>query len=165
VNERQTSTNDHERARMLLALADAASLAAAECAWLEKHLESCEPCRTFSQNTGDLVRALRSVPLAADRTLVITTQWRVRQRARELRQRQERMWLVGLSCVLVTLTAVLSNLAFVRGFGWLVEHSHISAGLLPVVFVGFWIVPVLAASVLFLAHGTHLADHSNETQV
>ena len=78
----------------------------------------------------------------------------------ELRQRDERLWLVGVSCVVVTLAAVLTNLACWRGFAWLVERTHISAATWPVAFVALFIAPALAASVLLLAQGTHLANHN-----
>jgi len=152
--------NDHVRARQMLSLADAEQLPAADRAWLESHLEACDSCRAFAQDAGDLVRALRSIPVAADRTLVAATQMRVRLRARELRQRDERLWLVGVSCVVVTLTAALTNLACWRGFTWLVERTHVSAATWPVAFVALFIVPALAASVLLLAKGTHLAEHN-----
>jgi hypothetical protein len=70
------------------------------------------------------------------------------------------MWLVAISCVAVTLTAVVTNLACWRGFNWLVERTHVSDIAWPIAFVAFFIVPVLAASVLLLAKGTHLADHN-----
>jgi predicted anti-sigma-YlaC factor YlaD len=168
MSNRTTSTkphDDHERARMLLSLADAEPVPAAERSWLESHLEACDDCRGFAQNTGDLIRALRSVPVAADRTLVHTTQMRVRQRARELRRRDERLWLVAASCVLVTLAALVTNFAFWRGFAWFAEHAHVSASLGPVVFVALWIVPALAAGVFLLAHGTHLAEHNGGTRM
>jgi predicted anti-sigma-YlaC factor YlaD len=150
----------HDRARRLLALADVEPLPGSERTWLNDHLGTCESCRAFALDAGELVRALRSVPVAADRTLVTTTQMRVRQRARELHQRDERIWLVGVSCALVTLTTLITNIACWRGFAWLVEHTHISADIWPVAFVALWIVPALAASVLLLANGTHFADHN-----
>ncbi len=159
-NKKMSDRNDHERARQMLSLGGDSDLSNAERAWLESHVEACESCRVFAQDAGDVVRALRAIPVAADRSLVATTQMRVRVRARELRQREERMWLVGVSCVAVTLTAALTTLACWRGFTWLVERTHISAAAWPVAFVGLWIVPTLAASVLLLAHGTHLADRN-----
>ncbi|MGD0823975.1 MAG: hypothetical protein ABR908_05295 [Terriglobales bacterium] len=163
-NKGVTDHNDHERARQMLALGDATDLSGAGRAWLESHLQACESCRAFGQDAGDVVRALRAVPVAADRSLVATTQMRVRLRARELQQREERMWLVGVSCVLVTLTAGLTNLACWRGFTWLVERTHIPAATWPVALVALWIVPALTAGVLLLARGTHLADHNRRTQ-
>lgn len=154
----------HERSRLLLAHGDAEQLSPSDRSWLEEHLSACEDCRAFAQETQDLVRALRSIPIAADRTLVTTTQMRVRRRARELRQRDERMWLVGVSCVAVTLAAFVTNVACWRGFTWLVERTHISVALWPIAFVALWIVPALGASVLLLAHGTHLANHNGRTQ-
>jgi len=160
INKGMADHNDHERARQMLALGDAGQLPSADHAWLESHLEACESCRAFAQDASDVVRALRAIPVAADRSLVTATQMRVRVRAREMRQREERMWLVGVSCVAVTLTAGFTNLACWRGFTWLVERSHVSVATWPVAFVALWIVPALAASVLLLAQGTHLADRN-----
>ena len=159
-NKGKTDNNDHERARQMLALGEASDRSSADHVWLESHLEVCESCRAFGQDASDVVRALRAIPVAADCSLVATTQMRVRLRARELRQREERMWVVAVSCVLVTLTAGLTNLACWRGFAWLVERTDISAATWPVAFVALWIVPALAASVLLLAQGTHLADRN-----
>jgi predicted anti-sigma-YlaC factor YlaD len=160
MTDKRPDNDDHARARQMLALGDTGQLSAADQTWLERHLGACEGCRTFAQDATDMVRALRSIPVAADRSLVAATQMRVRQRARELRQREERMWLVAVSCVAVTLTAVVTNLACWRGFGWLVERTHVSGAAWPLAFVGIFIVPALATSVLLLAKGTHLADHS-----
>jgi predicted anti-sigma-YlaC factor YlaD len=160
MTDHNDSDNNHARARQMLALGGDSDLSNADRAWLQSHLEACESCRAFDQDAGDVVRALRAIPVAADRSLVATTQMRVRARARELRQREERMWLVSVSCVAVTLTAAFTNLACWRGFGWLVERVHISAATWPVAFVALWIIPALAASVLLLAHGTHLADRN-----
>ncbi|MGA7559676.1 MAG: zf-HC2 domain-containing protein [Terriglobales bacterium] len=164
MTDNNDNDHDHERARQMLSLGGDSELSGAERAWLESHMEACESCRAFAQDAGDVVRALRAIPVAADRSLVATTQMRVRLRARELRQREERMWLVGVSCVAVTLTAAFTNLACWRGFAWLVERTHISAATWPVAFVALWIAPALAASVLLLALGTHLADHNRRTQ-
>jgi len=159
-DKKMTDHNDHERVQQMLSLGGDSDLSNTERAWLENHLEACESCRGFAQDASGVVQALRAIPVAADRNLVATTQMRVRTRARELRQREERIWLVAVCCVAVTLTAVFTNLACWRGFNWLVARIHLSAATWPMAFVALWIVPALAAGVLLLAHGTHLADHN-----
>jgi hypothetical protein len=101
---------------------------------------------------------LRSVPVAADRALVRTTQMRVRLHADQLRHRQERMWLVWMSCILVGLSAAITTPFLWRGFEWLGRSAHVSNPVWQVGFMVFWISPALAASLIFLARGIHLTD-------
>jgi predicted anti-sigma-YlaC factor YlaD len=148
----------HEQARKLLT--DQPGLGLAEQAWLQEHLRICSPCREYGEGIQQLIRALRSVPLAARPALVRTTQATVRRRAAELRRRRERLWLVISSCAFVSLFALGSTAFLWRGFAWLGHWAQVSDAVWQVGFLVFWIAPTVAASFLFLARGTHLADHN-----
>ena len=152
----------HERARQLVAWSDIASQS--EQLWLRTHLRDCEACREYAQRTERLVQSLRTVPIAANRALVRATQARVRLRAEELKRRRERLWLVWMSCVLVGLTAAITTPLLWSGFAWLGRWAGVSNPVWQFGFVMFWIAPTIAGSILFLAHGTHLADHNGRTQ-
>ena len=129
-------------------------------AWLAAHLESCDSCRAFAANTAEMIRGLRAIPMAAERSLVATTQTRVRQRALELQRQRERLWLVTVSCVAVTLWALLSTVAMWRGFEWLGERARLASPVWEVGFLVFCVMPALIAALLLLARDTHLADHT-----
>lgn len=152
--------NVHERAQALIALADTQKVTAADHTWLNHHLEECPECRAYARNTSDVIHALRSLPVAASSSLVAATQLRVRLRARELQLKQERLWLVWISCVLVTTSAGVSTLLAWRGWEWLGQQFRISSLTWQVCFVLIWMAPVLIASLLLLARGTHLAEHT-----
>jgi hypothetical protein len=111
-----------------------------------------------------MVRALRSVPLAADARLVRATQMRVHFHARRLREARERMWLVGTICFAVGLSATVSVPVLWRLFEWLGEQAGVSPVIWQAAFVCFAIAPVLVVSMLFLARGTHLAGGSDRSQ-
>ena len=96
----------HDEARELIALGE--SLSDAQQAWLRTHLDECEACRHYAEAAGRVVRALRSQPLAADSRLVRATQMRVRFHASRLRETRERLWLVGMACLGVGLSATLT---------------------------------------------------------
>ena len=100
---------------------------------------------------------MRAVPIAADRTLVRTTQMRVRARASELRHRRERLAFVALCCTLVAISSALSTALVWRGFEWLGRWNDVPNPVWQAGFVLFWVAPTIAAGVLFLAHGTHLS--------
>jgi predicted anti-sigma-YlaC factor YlaD len=150
--------SEHERARELIASAGAEELSHEQQTWLRTHLQECGACREYEEAAGRVVRALRSQPLAADSALVRATQMRVRSRALELRQQQERMWLVGLACVFVGLSAAVTTPLFWRAFEWMGERAGVSSPVWQASFAFFWMVPALVVSALLLARGTHLTD-------
>ena len=153
----------HEQARQLIACG-ADDRTTQEQVWLQSHLESCSPCREYAESVGELVRVMRAIPLAADRSLVRSTQLRVRARARELRQRRERVLLVAFSCVLVSILSAFTTLVVWRGFEWLGQWNQAPAPVWQAGFLLFWIAPTIAAGVLLLAYGTHLSSSHGASQ-
>ena len=150
--------NPHDEARELIGLAAAEALSAAQQSQLESHLEECPACRDYAEAAGGVIRALRSVPLAADSRLVRATQMRVRFHAERLRQTQERIWLTAVVCVGVGFSAALTAPLLWRLFAWIGEWAGIPGAVWQTAFVIFGIAPAMVVSVLFLARGTHLAD-------
>jgi len=157
--------SEHERARELIAVAGAQDrdrhndnvLANEQQAWLLGHLQECAVCREYEEAAGRALRALRSQPLAADSALVRATQMRVRARALELRQKQERFWLVCLSCSFVGISAAITTPLFWQAFEWMGAWAGVSSWVWQSGFAFFWIAPALVAGTLLLGRGTHLS--------
>ena len=149
----------HRQARELIAWGSQ-DIGDSEQIWLRMHLDGCASCRDYAQAAERFVRSLRSVPVAADLTLVRSTQMRVRLHARQLRQTQDRVWLVSMSCLLVGLSAAITTPFLWRCCQWLGEWAQVSTPVWEVGFVVFWISPALVASLLFLGRGIHLTDTS-----
>jgi hypothetical protein len=147
----------HQQARELIACGSQ-GLTDSQQTWLQIHLDQCASCHDYAQAAEQFVRALRSVPLAADLSLVRSTQMRVRVHAQQLQQKQERLWLVWMSCIVVGLSAAITTPLLWRGFEWVGEWAHVSSPVWQVGFMVFWISPALAASLIFLARGIHLTD-------
>ena len=175
------NNNDaHERARRLIALADSEALSAADRLseqlageppsneWLAAHLENCASCRAFAENAAEAIHRLRAIPVAAGRSLVSTTQSRVRRRALELQRHRERLWLVAVSCTAVTLCALLSTFVLWRGFEWLGARAELAPSIWQLAFLVFWMMPALLAAILLLARDKdkdrHLPDHPDSYQ-
>ena len=152
----------HDEAQELIALG--ADLTDGQQGWLRAHLEECAGCREYAEAAGRVVAALRSIPLAADSRLVRATQMRVRFHAARLRETRERMWLVGMACVGVGVSAVVTAPLLWRLFAWLGETAGISSPVWQTSFVIFCIAPVLLVSVLLLARGTHLSHDRERSQ-
>ena len=154
--------NAHDEAQELIALGE--GLSDAQQTWLRAHLDNCEACGRYAEAANRVVRALRSLPLAADSRLVRATQMRVRIRARDLRQRRERLLLVASSCALVAISSALTTPLVWQGFEWLGRWSQLPNPVWQVGFVLFWVAPTIAAGVLFLAHGTYLSGSNDASQ-
>jgi hypothetical protein len=150
----------HERARELIALSSPEALSVADQAWLVAHLETCASCHTFAENARETICGLRAIPIAAERNLVSTTQMRVRRRALELQRERERMWMVSVSCIAVTLCALFSVVVVWRGFEWLGAQVQVASSVWLLGFMVFCLMPALITGILLLARGTHLADHT-----
>jgi len=163
--------NPHDQARELIALAGAAgndrnddrnkndknkARINAQHTWLRAHLRACPACRDYAEAAGQAVRALRSQPFAAGSALVRATQMRVRSRALELQQHQQRVWLVSSACLVVGISAAITTPLFWRAFAWIGAWAGVSNWVWQAGFTFCWIVPALVASALLLARGTHL---------
>lgn len=153
--------NPHNEAQELIALGE--SLSDAQQSSLQTHLEQCPACRDYAEAANSAVRALRSLPLAADPRLVRATQMRVRFHATRLREARERLWLVGMACLGVGLSATLTVPLLWRLFAWMGEWAGVSTLVWQAGFAIFWIAPALVVSVVLLARGTHSA-HNGEKQ-
>ena len=154
--------NAHDEAQELIALGE--GLSDAQQTWMRAHLDNCEACGRYAEAANRVVRALRSLPLAADSRLVRATQMRVRIRARDLRQRRERLLLVASSCALVAISSALTTPLVWQGFEWLGRWSQLPNPVWQVGFVLFWVAPTIAAGVLFLAHGTYLSGSNDASE-
>ena len=148
--------NPHDEARELIALGD--GLSPAQQAWLRSHLAESDACRNYAEAAREMARALRSLPLAADSRLVRATQMRVRFHAGRLHQARQRMWLVGMGCLAVGLSATVSAPFLWRLFAWLGAWVGVSTVVWQASFIFFFFAPALVVSVLLLARGTHWTD-------
>jgi len=160
--------NPHERAQELIVLAGAydngardndKDFSAGQQAWLRTHLQECEACRDYAEAAGRVVRAWRSRPLTADSALVRATQMRVRSRSLQLRRRQERLWVVWVCCLAVTLGSAFTTAMLWGGFAWIGQQSRLSGPVWQIALLEFSLVPAIVTAILLLSRGTCLADH------
>jgi predicted anti-sigma-YlaC factor YlaD len=155
--------NAHDEARELIALHG--DLSDPQQARLQAHLNECAACRDYSESAGHTIRALRSLPLAADARLVRATQMRVRFHATRLREARQRMWFVGMACLGVGLSATLTAPFLWRLFAWVATSAGVSnpiwqeAG-----FALFWIAPALVVGLLLMARGTYFSNHDERSR-
>jgi anti-sigma factor RsiW len=154
--------NVHDEARELIVLGG--GLPQAQQAWLRSHLYECEACRKYAEAAKEMVSALRSLPLAADSRLVRATQMRVRFHADRLREARQRMWLAGMACLAVGLSATVTAPLLWRSFAWLGAWAGVPTLAWQAGFIFFSIAPALGVSVLLLARGTHVTGQGESSR-
>jgi len=154
----------HQGARELLASTGTKDLSEAQRSWLQAHLEQCAACRDYAGAAGQVVAALRSMPLAADSRLVRATQMRVRFHASRLRESRERMWLVAMACLSVGLSATLTLPLLWRLFAWMGEWVGVSTLIWQAGYMIFFLAPALVVAVFLLARGTHLTTNGGRSR-
>ena len=149
----------HDEVRKLITFGG--ELSTAQQVLVRTHLDECAGCREYEETAGRVVAMLRSVPVTADSRLVRATQMRVRFHAAHLRESRERMWLVGLACLAVGLSASLTLPLLWQAFAWIGEQAGLSALEWQAGFVLVCVVPVLFVSFLLLERGTHLRSRAD----
>ncbi|MGA3176290.1 MAG: hypothetical protein ABSE19_02970 [Candidatus Acidiferrum sp.] len=137
--------NLHQRAQRLLAESLVEGIAAPDQAWLEQHLRECADCAREAAAAQELLQALRSVPVAVPRDLVVRTQMRVRLRAQEADESSRSGLLLWIITAASWLLGVLSAPLVWRGFAWFGGHFGIPRLALELGFLLWWTVPALVA--------------------
>jgi predicted anti-sigma-YlaC factor YlaD len=154
----------HDRAQELIALAGTEQVTDGQQGWLRAHLQECAACREYADAARRAVRALRSQPLTAESALVRATQMRVRSRALELQRQQERLWVICVCCVAVTLVTAFTTVVLWRGFAWIGQQARLPGPVWQIGLVALGLMPAIVAGILLLARGTYLADHNGSLQ-
>ena len=154
----------HQRAQHLIAAALVEGLPASEQAWLDQHLQGCAVCAQSAAGTRRALEALRWLAVSADRTLVEVTQQRVRLRARELAERQERWLPLVVSCGLAALASLVTLSYLWQGFAWMGEQWKLPALAWQAGLVSVWFLPAsLTAVALWMqsrvTNGNHGTMH------
>jgi ferric-dicitrate binding protein FerR (iron transport regulator) len=148
----------HQQAREWIVLTGAGGLSDAQQSQLQAHLRECDLCQKYAEDSSQVIRSLRSVPMAATPLLVRRTQARVRQHAQLLRQQRERLWMVGVTCAGVGFSAAVTIPIMWKIFSWMGTWAGVSSPVWQTGFTVFLIAPALLVSVLLLLRGVRLTD-------
>lgn len=145
------SENLHMRAEQLVAKERVEGLADAEREWLTGHLQECAVCAEKARATDYALRSLRTsaIPVPAD--LASRTQFRVRLRAMELREREPKRRMLWLACAASWIFGIGSAPYVWRLFAWFGEVTRVPKLVWEIGFGLWWTIPaVFAATVLLL---------------
>jgi hypothetical protein len=121
-----------------------------ETAWLDSHLAECADCSSYAGYHQAASQAMRAQPIMASRSLVAATQTRLRARALELRERDARRFLIGLSFCLGMLSSTASAWLWWKFGSWAVQLLGLPESIVAPGVVFFWLLPSIAVAMLMI---------------
>lgn len=150
----------HALAEQLIAKERVEGLAPSEREWLAGHLHECANCAEHARLTADALRSLRTAVIALPDGLASRTQFRVRLRAQELREREPRRVALWLACALSWAFGIVSTPYVWHIFEWIGRETGAPKLLLQLGFGLWWLVPASLAAVILLLGNARQADES-----
>jgi predicted anti-sigma-YlaC factor YlaD len=140
-------TNDlHIRAQKLIAQHHVESVSSDDEQWLEAHLAECESCAAEQRQLRESLSALRTMPLDLPTNLASRTQFRVRMRAEELREKEPAKKFVWAIAAVSWALGVSTAPWVWRGIEWLGQETGAPKLLLQAGFILWWSVPPMIAA-------------------
>jgi len=143
----------HPRAERLMIESKIGPIPETELQWLNVHLEECTRCADLAKATERTVQSLRSVPVRVPPSLVAAAQFRVHQRALELRRQQEAPILAWVGVALSFAWIGMSGGYVWRGLEWAAGRTGIPSPVWQMAFGLWWVIPALAVAAVLSTHG------------
>ncbi|HKW64247.1 MAG TPA: hypothetical protein VJN89_16965 [Candidatus Acidoferrum sp.] len=150
--------NVHNRAQQLVAKSRVEGLAQSESDWLTAHLQDCEFCNEHERQTDGALRALRTSPISLPADLASRTQFRIRLRAMELREREPKRRMLWLACAASWIFGIASAPYVWRVFAWFGQVTGAPKLLLEIGFGLWWTIPALFAVIVLLLESARQSE-------
>lgn len=144
------SENNHDRALKLIAQARVEGIAEVDSTWLRAHLEECEFCTEHARQTDRALRVMRTAAVSLPAGLATRTQFRVRLRAQELRDREPKRRAMWLACAVSWAFGIASAPYVWRLFQWFGERTGVPKLVWELGFGLWWTIPALFLVVVVL---------------
>ena len=150
----------HARAEQLIAQERIEAISRAEREWLSAHLQECARCTELARQTDQALRSMHTAAIPFPSGLGSRTQFRVRLRAQELREREPYNQLMWITCGVSWALGVATAPYVWRIFEWVGQRTGAPKILLQLSFGLWWAVPALIAGAVMLIENARQASAS-----
>jgi len=150
--------NVHDRALQLVAKGRVEGLAQSESDWLNVHLQDCEFCNEHARQTDRALRAMRTAAISLPADLAGRTQFRVRLRAMELREREPKRRMLWLACAASWIFGIASAPYVWQLFEWFGRITGAPKIVWEIGFGLWWTIPAAFAVIVMLVESTRQSE-------
>jgi predicted anti-sigma-YlaC factor YlaD len=154
----------HDRAVKLIAQARVEGMPEIDSTWLRTHLEECDSCSEHARQTDRALRLMRTAAIPMPEGLASRTQFRVRLRAQELRDREPKRRALWLACAVSWAFGIASAPYVWRLFQWFGERTGVPRLVWELGFGLWWTVPALFLVVVILTEKVGRGSESDWTR-
>src|SRR5712691_6941537 len=151
----------HARAQEWIAQERVEGISQGERDWLSAHLRDCPNCAEFARETEQALRALRTAAIPLPSGLASRTQFRVRLRAQELREREPKRRALWLACAVSWVFGVASAPYVWSLFQWLGQRTGLPKMVWEVGFGLWWSIPALFAVAVLLMESSRKGEQTD----
>ena len=151
----------HARAEQLVARERVEGLSQAEREWLTAHLQDCARCTELARQTEQALRSMRTTAIPLPSGLTRRTQFRVRLRAQELREREPKRRALWLACALSWAFGIASAPYVWRLFAWFGERAGVPKLVWEIGFGLWWTIPALFAAAVLLMESSRRGEQAD----
>src|SRR6266567_3679814 len=153
--------DSHDRALQLSARARVEGIAEADGTWLRGHLEECDFCAEHVRQTDRALRLMRTAAISLPEGLASRTQFRVRLRAEELREREPQRRMLWSACAASWIFGIASAPYVWRLFAWLGEVTGVPKLVWELGFALWWTIPALFAAAVLMIESLRKSDRAD----
>ncbi len=151
----------HARAEQLIAQERVEGISQAEHDWLSAHLQECAHCAEVARQTEHALRSMRAAAFPLPSGLASRTQFRVRLRAQELREREPKRRALWLACAVSWAFGLVSAPYVWRLFEWFGERTGVPKLVWELGFGLWWTIPALFAAAVLLMENSRKGEHAD----
>ncbi|HEV1995460.1 MAG TPA: hypothetical protein VGR03_14105 [Candidatus Acidoferrum sp.] len=155
------SADFHTRAEQLIAQERVESISQAERDWLAAHLQECAHCAELARQTDQALRSMRTAAISLPSGLASRTQFRVRLRAQELREREPKRRALWLACGVSWIFGVASAPYVWNLFQWIGQRTGVPKLVWEVGFGLWWTIPALFAAAVLLMESSRKGEQAD----
>ncbi len=151
----------HARAEQLIAQERVEGISRAEREWLAAHLQDCAPCAALARQTDQALRSMRTAAIPLPSGLASRTQFRVRLRAQELREREPKRRALWLACGVSWIFGLASAPYVWSLFQWFGQRAGLPKLVWELGFGLWWTIPALFAAAVLLMESSRKGEQAD----
>jgi hypothetical protein len=155
------SENLHASAEQLIAKERVEGLSQSERASLAAHLQDCALCAEHARQTDQALRSMRTASISLPAGLASRTQFRVRLRAMELREREPKRRALWLACAASWVFGIASAPYVWRLFEWFGQVTGVPKLVWEIGFGLWWTIPAVFAVIVLILENARQSANSD----